>query len=91
MTASDTRQKVDEGTFLAEQFDIAPHKAADLVAPHSGQSSEVETEVRRKLRTGDDPLAGVPTPRSSDDLTADTDETRLKPVLRNGNDRTGAG
>ena len=89
MASSDTNQKVEDGTFLAEEFDIPARKAARLVSSE-GDAGKVEAGVHEKLRSAD-ALEGVPTPRASDDLTTDTDETRLKPVLHDKNNRTGAG
>jgi hypothetical protein len=90
MPAPDARQKVEDGTFLAKEFDIAPRKAAKLVSSDAEESETVRDGVQQNL-DGEDPLEGVPIPEGSDDFTADTDETRLKPVLHRPNKRAGGG
>jgi hypothetical protein len=89
MASPDRKQKVEDGTFLAEEFDIPPPKAAKVVSTE-GEADKVEAGVHDKLRSVD-ALEGVPTPKASDDFTTDADETRLKPVLHDKNNRTGAG
>lgn len=90
MAAPDTKQKVDDGTFLADQFDIPPRKAAELVSDGAAEADDVHAGVQHNI-DANDPLEGVPTPESSDDFTADADETRLKPVLHRPNKSGGAG
>lgn len=84
------KQKIEDGTFLAEEFDIPPAKAADLVTDDPSSEARIEVGVRKNLKQRD-ALEGVPTPRSSDDFAADNDETALKPVLHTPNERNGGG
>jgi hypothetical protein len=84
-----SEQAVD-ADFLVEQFGVPTPKAADLVARDGADPADVELAARRIERTRD-PLAGVPIPKEpQSELTPDTDEVRLKPVVRK-NDRRGAG
>jgi hypothetical protein len=89
MASPDTKQKVEDGTFLAEEFGIPANKAAELVS-QPGEADQVEAGVQSNLRAAD-PLEGVPTPKAGPDFSADTDEIRLKPVLHEKNNRAGAG
>ena len=43
MASSDTNQKVEDGTFLAEEFDIPARKAARLVS-NEGDADKVEAQ-----------------------------------------------
>jgi hypothetical protein len=68
-----------DAAFLVKGFHIPPGKAASLVAGTDAAATEGEA---RRLLSEDDPLETVPTPHEpANDLAADTDEERLKPVL----------
>jgi hypothetical protein len=90
----DDTSKADDARFLVEQFDVPERRAARAVLGETAPDSKVAelgAEVHRHV-SGDDPLAGVPTPEEpATDLAGDTDEVRLKPVLHTRNQRTGAG
>jgi hypothetical protein len=82
--------KVDDATFLADEFNIPERNAARLVTP-PGQVDAIAAEVSRR-RKEDDPLAAKPTPQEPErDLVPDNDEERLKPVLHHPNERRGGG
>ena len=89
MVPPDSKQQIEDGAFLAEEFDIPPRKAAKLVAGGDA-SGDLGSAIAQKVSSVD-ALKGVPAPQSADDFTADTDETRLKPVLHTPNKRAGAG
>jgi hypothetical protein len=75
-----TPSRTDDAVFLAEAFDINEAAAAELVAPGE-DSADIAAEAREQ-RDEADRLAGVPTPEEPEqDLVADQDEVRLKPVL----------
>lgn len=78
----------EEAAFLQKAFDIPPVEAARLVdAPPETAAQLAQTDERRA-----DPLAGDPVPEApASDVTADSDEEMLKPVLNRRNERTGAG
>jgi ATP-dependent Clp protease ATP-binding subunit ClpA len=83
----------DNTQFLSDEFGIPESKAASAVAGPGASEAEVAdlaADVHQR-RSEEDPLAGIPTLESSDDFTADADETRLKPVIGRTNNRTGAG
>ena len=77
-----------DAAFLVKGFGIPPGDSARLVTPGiAGKPNPTEEEARRLLAE-DDPLKDVPTPKEpATDLTADTDEERLKPVLHQPNRR----
>ena len=79
--------KSEDAKFIADEFDVPERRAAEVVAgPDASETriADLAADVHRK-RKADDPLAGVPTPEEPEsDFTADTDETRLKPVVRRG-------
>jgi len=80
--------QLDDTMFLAEAFDIAEPAAADLVAEGEA-SSGLAAEATRQRAARDD-LADVPTPDEPEqELVADQDEVRLKPVLHSRQDGPG--
>jgi hypothetical protein len=85
---------VTDAEFLADEFGIGEHRAASLVATgrEQGETAEKLAWKVQQARRNDDPLAGLPTPQEpANDLTSDTDEEPLKPVLRVKNNRVGGG
>lgn len=88
---SSLKQRVDDAEFLADEFDMPNRKAADLVARPGSDSETIKEKVADRQRA-DDPLEGMPTPREpAVEHEEDTDEVRLKPVLHERNDHSGAG
>jgi hypothetical protein len=79
---SKTEEQAEDGTFLAENFAIAPQTAAGLVARDGVQAEDVEQKVREGQQTGDDPTG---------DLVADNDEDRQMPRTKVRNNRAGGG
>ena len=85
------KQRVDDAEFLADEFEMPNRKAADLVARPGSDRDAVKAEVDARQRA-DDPLEGMPTPREpAVEHEEDVDEVRLKPVLHERNDHSGAG
>lgn len=85
------KQRVDDAEFLADEFEMPNRKAADLVARPGSDRDEIKAEVDERQRA-DDPLEGMPTPREpAIEHEEDVDEVRLKPVLHERNDHSGAG
>jgi hypothetical protein len=82
MSKSRQSQQVEDASFLAQEFDVPPAKAAKLVTPEGGDPSPIEDKLHDAMPRRDNAV---------DDLTADNDETPLKPVLKGENKRTGAG
>lgn len=82
MTKSKLDKQVEDGTFLAQNFSMAPQNAAALVAGDGQPKAEVEAELRKGQRSPDN---------ATDDLIPDNDETRRKPVLKGANKRSGGG
>jgi len=82
MTKTSIDKRVEDGTFLAENFSVAPQNAAALVAGDGQPKAEIENKLRRRQRSPDD---------ATGDLIPDDDETRLKPVLKGANKRSGGG
>lgn len=79
-SAAVTPSKTDDAVFLADEFGINEAAAAELVTPGE-DSADIAAEARER-RDEADRLAGVPTPEEPEqDLVADQDEVRLKPVL----------
>ena len=83
-------QRAVDAAFLVKGFGIPPGKSAALVdSDGNGTGATTESEVRQLLAE-DDPLKDVPTPEEpASDLTTDTDEHRLKPVLHTQPNRHG--
>lgn len=79
---SRTEQAAEDGTFLADNFGIAPQNAASLVTRDGAPSDEVEQKIRENQQTGDDPAG---------DLVPDNDETAQMPVTKIRNNRAGGG
>lgn len=83
--------QVQDVEFLVEEFDVTVDGAADLVA-RDGQDRDALEDAARAHQAIKDPLAGQPTPQEPEnDLTEDSDEERLMPVLHRRNDRSGGG
>lgn len=83
--------QVQDVEFLVEEFDVTVDGAADLVA-RDGQDRDALEDAARAHQATRDPLAGQPTPQEPEhDLTEDSDEERLMPVLHRRNDRSGGG
>lgn len=65
------------------------HPQPSEVAPQPPSNLSVSTD---EDPLGDDPLAGLPVPQSDDaKAVSDSDERRLKPVVRHPNNRVGGG
>jgi hypothetical protein len=79
---SRTEEQAEDGTFLAENFAIAPQTAAGLVARDGVPADEVEQKVREGQQSGDD---------ATRDLVADNDEERQMPRTKVRNNRAGGG
>lgn len=81
----------DEAEFLVEAFDLTEREASELVTEDDGAAAKAQAAVLRKRgqrsRLGDAPVPEAP----DSDLTADSDEERLKPVVGTRNNRKGAG
>jgi len=82
MDKSKTDQQVEDGTFLSDNFGVAPQVAARLVARDGVPPDAVDEKIRKARHNGDS---------SADDLVVDNDETRHKPVLHGPNKRAGGG
>jgi hypothetical protein len=82
---------VNEAEFLVEEFELTEREASELVTGDDRTADETTSGVQKK-RAAREPLEDAPTPEAPEsDLTPDSDEVRLKPVVRRANDRTGAG
>jgi len=85
------KQRVDEAEFLADEFEMPNRKAAELVARPGSDRDAIKAEVDERQRS-DDPLEDMPTPHEpAKEHEEDVDEVRLKPVLHERNDHSGAG
>jgi hypothetical protein len=74
-------QAAVNAAFLVKGFGIPPGESAKLVSDGKASQSATEDKARQFL-SEDDPLRDVPVPQEpASDLTTDTDEERLKPVL----------
>lgn len=81
-TTGDVSQGAADAAFLVKGFGIPPGKASKLVDGDSPAASNATEAEARRLLADDDPLAGLPTPEEpAADLTVDSDEERLKPVV----------
>jgi hypothetical protein len=81
--------KSDDAKFLVDEFDVPEARAAELVA-RPDQTADITRDLHE--RESDDALEGVPRPQEpTQDITADSDEERLKPVLKTPNERSGGG
>jgi hypothetical protein len=88
---SKVKPQGEDAAFLVEEFEVPPHEAADLVTREGGDAGKVEDETREAIKKRD-PLKEKPTPKPpASDFTADADEERLKPVVREDNRRTSGG
>jgi len=68
---------------------LPPRKAAKLVAGNDADTDEVAADLMRDQREAD-ALKGKPVPKdSATDLTTDSDEEALKPVVHTSNNRSG--
>jgi hypothetical protein len=92
--APNNADKVADAKFLVDEFGISAPKVAGLIVGEGEPApvtDEILAQVQQQVRT-EDSLADKPTPEApANDLVADTDEQRLKPVLHNSNKRLGAG
>lgn len=79
---SKTEEAAEDGTFLSDNFGIAPQNAASLVRRDGAAGDEVEKKIRENQQTGDDPTR---------DLVPDNDEAARMPVAKIRNNRTGGG
>jgi hypothetical protein len=85
------KQRVVDAEFLADEFEMPARKAADLVARPGSDGEAIKAEVHER-QLAEDPLKGMPTPQEpAVEHEEDTDEVRLKPVLHERNDHSGAG
>jgi len=82
MAKSKTDQQVEDGTFLADNFGVAPQVAARLVARDGVPAQAVDEKIRKAKQNGE---------TAADALVPDSDETRHKPVLHSPNNRNGGG
>jgi hypothetical protein len=83
------KSMADNAAFLANRFDLPPRKAAELVSGEGTLTDEIAADVAARQHN-DDVLEGVPTPEQPTyEHGIDMDEVRLKPVLRQRNDRSG--
>jgi hypothetical protein len=74
-------QAAVDAAFLVKGFGIPPGQSAKLVSDSKASQRATANEARQLL-SEDDPLRDVPVPKEpASDLTTDTDEERLKPVL----------
>jgi hypothetical protein len=81
----------EEAEFLVEEFELTEREASELVTDGDGEAGETQAAVLKK-RASREALQDAPVPEApKSDLTADSDEERLKPVVRSRNDRTGGG
>lgn len=79
----------EEAEFLVEAFDLTEREASELVT--DGDAGETGAAVQKKRRARG-AFQEVPVPEApKSDLTADSDEELLKPVVGARNDRTGGG
>ena len=86
---SGASQQAVDAAFLVKGFGIPPGKSSKLVGGAGAAGPSATEREARRLLAEDDPLTDVPTPEEpANDLTADTDETRLKPVLHQPNRRS---
>jgi hypothetical protein len=86
----DSGKPAEEAEFLVEEFELTEREASELVSDGDGEAGETRAAVQKK-RADHKPLQDAPVPEAPEtDLTADSDEERLKPVVRRRNDRTGA-
>lgn len=91
MQAKPKQQPADEAEFLVEEFDLTEREASELVTEEDAAAARTRAAVQRK-RSQRAPLADAPLPEVPDsDFTPDSDEERLKPVVRKRNDRSGGG
>ncbi|HEV7274920.1 MAG TPA: hypothetical protein VGN80_01400 [Devosiaceae bacterium] len=89
--AESAGKPAEEAEFLVEEFDLTEREASELVTEGDSAATEAQAAVQKK-RKQRAPLGNAPVPEAPDsDFTADSDEDRLKPVVRTRNDRTGAG
>jgi hypothetical protein len=88
---SKVKPQGEDAAFLVEEFDVTAREAAELVARDDEDADKVKDATYDALK-GRDPLRNKPTPEApASDLTADTDEVRLKPVVHKPNMRTSGG
>lgn len=81
----------EEAEFLVKEFELTEREASELLTEGDGEAGETGAAVQRKRRQRR-ALQDVPVPDApKSDFTADSDEERLKPVVRSRNDRTGGG
>ena len=86
--AASRGDKRDKADFLIEAFDVPPHEAADLVGDDDPDA--VALRAQRRARDADAPPDGPVPEEPRSETVPDSDEVRLKPVLKR-NDRSGAG
>lgn len=84
------KQQIDDATFLEQRFGMTPRRASELVARDGVEPDTLREQTEKHTTTPE--LAGSPVPQSpASDLTTDTDEQLLKPVLDTKNNRVGGG
>ena len=92
--SSATSTPLADAKFLKDEFGIRESAAARLVADGRDQpdtSGRLMRDLHGVEKSGSS-LEGVPTPEApASDLTSDTDEERLTPVVGSPNRRTGGG
>ncbi|MBJ3783746.1 hypothetical protein [Devosia sediminis] len=80
--------KQDEVHFLAEEFDIAPVKAAALVTEDEDEALQLAAHEHQRT---EDPFGENPVPISPEERHVPGDGGMQKSVLRRRNDRGRAG
>lgn len=89
--SSGSGKPAEEAEFLVEEFELTEREASELVTDGESEAGDAQAAVLKK-RANREVLPDAPVPEApKSDLTADSDEERLKPVVRTRNDRTGGG